>query len=509
MNEPPRRPSRRSRWITRSDAYALRPRRRRCDRTADAGAGMRRRVGPRGHRADRRPRRTSSAARAQEPAAVRPVRDLRRRVAPRPGRQHARMQTPLPIADEAPEVEPSIDLDAIAVARAGRSRCRRASSTRPPRASLSIYERELATVDEQRERRPRCGSRPAGCASGSATPIARARTTTPRCSPIRARPPRCAACAGSRARAATSLEATRQLDAELAVAGALERRPLAHYRIDLLIASGEQDLARVAVGELLDQRAVGRPRAARAARARVPRRPRRRVRRRARAARPRGQRPRAARGGAVGARRARRPSERQRGAPRRWFAAAAESDPASLAARLGAIRQAAAPADGDARPRALLDLARQVEPTDPTPPPRPRVRAQQWAAAASPALPPRELATGRGAARSARRRGSPPRPPSAAADPARGAARSRTGRDARPRRPSAPTPPRAPPSSIPRAAPSCGRARSRSIPATTTPRRSCAPRTSRPRRRGRDRRRPRRRRRRRARARPAARRATA
>src|SRR5262249_26335422 len=47
-------------------------------------------------------------------------------------------------------------------------------------------------------------------------------------------------------------EATRHLDAELAVAGPLERRALALHRVDLLMASGEQDLARVAVGELLD-----------------------------------------------------------------------------------------------------------------------------------------------------------------------------------------------------------------------------------------------------------------
>src|SRR5262249_8181617 len=47
-------------------------------------------------------------------------------------------------------------------------------------------------------------------------------------------------------------EATRMLDAEIAVARALERRPLGHYRIDRRLASGEQDLARVAVGELLD-----------------------------------------------------------------------------------------------------------------------------------------------------------------------------------------------------------------------------------------------------------------
>ncbi len=46
--------------------------------------------------------------------------------------------------------------------------------------------------------------------------------------------------------------ATRQLDSELEIAGALERRPLGHYRADLLMAAAEQDLARVAVGDMLD-----------------------------------------------------------------------------------------------------------------------------------------------------------------------------------------------------------------------------------------------------------------
>jgi cellulose synthase operon protein C len=46
--------------------------------------------------------------------------------------------------------------------------------------------------------------------------------------------------------------ATHQLDAELEVAGSLERRALGHYRTDLLMAAAEQDLARVAVGEMLD-----------------------------------------------------------------------------------------------------------------------------------------------------------------------------------------------------------------------------------------------------------------
>jgi|GEM_PF-1995126 len=48
-------------------------------------------------------------------------------------------------------------------------------------------------------------------------------------------------------------EATTHLDAELGIAGPLERRALALHRVDLLMAASEQDLARVAVGELLDE----------------------------------------------------------------------------------------------------------------------------------------------------------------------------------------------------------------------------------------------------------------
>lgn len=48
-------------------------------------------------------------------------------------------------------------------------------------------------------------------------------------------------------------EATTHLDAELGIAGPLERRALALHRVDLLMAASEQDLARVAVGELIDE----------------------------------------------------------------------------------------------------------------------------------------------------------------------------------------------------------------------------------------------------------------
>lgn len=48
-------------------------------------------------------------------------------------------------------------------------------------------------------------------------------------------------------------EATRWLEVELPLAGPLERRALGLHRVDLLMAAGEQDLARVSVGELIDQ----------------------------------------------------------------------------------------------------------------------------------------------------------------------------------------------------------------------------------------------------------------
>jgi len=48
-------------------------------------------------------------------------------------------------------------------------------------------------------------------------------------------------------------EAVRHLDAEIELASSRERRALAAYRADLLMAIGEQDVARVAVGDLVDE----------------------------------------------------------------------------------------------------------------------------------------------------------------------------------------------------------------------------------------------------------------
>src|SRR6185295_15939100 len=61
-----------------------------------------------------------------------------------------------------------------------------------------------------------------------------------------------------------------------------------------------------------------------------------------------------------------------------WFSAAAESDPTALAALLGAIRQATGANQAEAAGRALVDLARQVEVSDPITAAAAAVRAQQW-----------------------------------------------------------------------------------------------------------------------------------
>ncbi|HWM88888.1 MAG TPA: hypothetical protein VNO33_23720, partial [Kofleriaceae bacterium] len=49
------------------------------------------------------------------------------------------------------------------------------------------------------------------------------------------------------------IEAVRHLDAEIELASSRERRALASHRADLLMAIGEQDVARVAVGDLVDE----------------------------------------------------------------------------------------------------------------------------------------------------------------------------------------------------------------------------------------------------------------
>jgi lipopolysaccharide biosynthesis regulator YciM len=269
-------------------------------------------------------------------------------------------------ADEQPENEPVVDLDAVG-----------ADSTWPEQQAplatadldednaglLQVYEREIPTVDE-----------PIALA---ALHVEAGRLCERVGDPDRARAHYDAALlADPRATAALRrlrglaraegdlIEATRQLDAEIAVAGALERRPLGHYRVDLLMASGEHDLARVAVGELLD----AAPSDLRALLAQLE------------LAFVDG---RADEFGSALEQLARAVSDNElRAAVQQaramlaahhndaagaasWFAAATESDPGSLGARFGAIREAAAARDGAAAARAMVDLASGLVELDP------------------------------------------------------------------------------------------------------------------------------------------------
>ena len=242
--------------------------------------------------------------------------------------------------------------------------------------SLLIYERELATVDESAA--SAALRIEAGRLCERLTDLDRARAHYD--AALLADPRATAALRGLRrlARASGDLvEAVRHLDAEIAVAGALERRPLGHYRIDLLMASGDQDLARVAVGEVLDSA----PSDVRALLAHLelafldgradefgsgleqlahavtdPE----------------------LRAAVQSARGALAAHHNETAAAATWFAAAAESDPTSLSARIGAVRHAAAQANGVEAGRALLDLARNIEVADPITAAAAALRAQQW-----------------------------------------------------------------------------------------------------------------------------------
>jgi tetratricopeptide (TPR) repeat protein len=116
---------------------------------------------------------------------------------------------------------------------------------------LEAYERELPAIDDsvvEAAMRLECGRLASGLGD-----VERARAhfdaallADPRCTP---------ALRGLRqlARAAADWdEVGRLLEAELAVSGTLERRALALHRVDVLVAAGELDQARVGVGELLD-----------------------------------------------------------------------------------------------------------------------------------------------------------------------------------------------------------------------------------------------------------------
>ena len=281
-------------------------------------------------------------------------------------------------APHAAENEPMLDVDSVARGWPEQAPLVASSALdEVSAAALLVYEREVATLDES--------------ATSAALRIEAARLCERLSDLERARvhydaalladPRATAALRGLRriARASGDLaEATRYLDSEIAVAGALERRPLGHYRVDLLMASGEQDLARVAVGEILDNapsdirallaqlelafldgradefgvaleqiaQAVSDPELRAAAQS---------VR------------------GALAA------HHNDAAAAVTWFSAAAESDPQAIAPRLGAVRQAVARADGEAAAAALLDLARQVEANDRITAAATAIRAQEWA----------------------------------------------------------------------------------------------------------------------------------
>ncbi len=291
-----------------------------------------------------------------------------------------RLVSSLPVEIDA-AVEPEGQLDLDGAVRAWPEQISPLATTALDEAAaqvLLIYERELATLDESSA--SAALRIEAGRLCERLTDHDRARAHYD--AALLADPRATAALRGLRrlARASGDLvEAVRHLDAEIAVAGALERRPLGHYRIDLLMASGDQDLARVAVGEVLDSA----PSDVRALLAHLelafldgradefgsgleqlahavtdPE----------------------LRAAVQSARGALAAHHNETVAAATWFAAAAESDPTSLAARLGAVRHAAAQADGAEAGRALLDLARNIETADPISAAAAALRAQQWTA---------------------------------------------------------------------------------------------------------------------------------
>ncbi|MFN0248057.1 MAG: hypothetical protein ACKV2T_14295 [Kofleriaceae bacterium] len=293
------------------------------------------------------------------------------------GTRAIRLQTSIPVEVEAPDPEPEIDLEAPVrgwpeqVAPLASNALDEAAAQ-----SLLVYERELSTLDDSAATANLRIEAGRLCERLTDADRARAHYDAALLADPRATP----ALRGLRrlARASGDLvEAVRHLDAEIAVAGALERRPLGHYRIDLLMASNDQDLARVAVGEILDSapsdvRALlahlelafldGRADEFGSALEQL------------------------ARvitdselcAAVQSARGALAAHHNDAVAAATYFAAAAESDPASLSARIGAIRHAAAQANGDEAGRALLDLARRIESVDPITAAAAAIRAQQW-----------------------------------------------------------------------------------------------------------------------------------
>jgi hypothetical protein len=277
---------------------------------------------------------------------------------------------------EPPELEPTIDLEAVQLPEQVQP-LPSSQLDDDAAAALVVYERELASVDESSTSAALRVEAGRLCERLGDVDRARAHYDAA----LLADPRATAALRGLRriARASSDLvEATRQLDAEIAVAGALEKRPLAHYRVDLLLASGEQDLARVAAGELLDSapsdvRALlaqlelafldGRADEFGTALEHL-----------AHAVTDN-----ELRAAAQVARGLLATQHADHAGAATWFAAAAESDPGSLGARFGAIGHASAAGDRAAAAAAYLELARQLETTDPATCAALALRAQHWA----------------------------------------------------------------------------------------------------------------------------------
>ena len=289
-----------------------------------------------------------------------------------------RAATPIPVEAEGPALpEPELDLDTL-----GKTWPEQAAPLRTVELdeaaaqSLLVYEREVATLDDSETSAALRIEAGRLCERLSDLERARAHYDAA----LLADPRATAALRGLRriARASGDLaEATHHVDTEIAVAGALERRPLGHYRIDLLMASGEQDLARVAVGEILDSApsdvrallahlelafldgradefGLGLEQLAHAVSDNE------------------------LRAAVQSARGILAAHHNDTAAAAGWFTAAGESDPTAIAARLGAIRYASAQANGESAARALVDLARQVEAGDPIAAAAAAIRAQAW-----------------------------------------------------------------------------------------------------------------------------------
>ena len=177
-------------------------------------------------------------------------------------------------------------------------------------------------------------------------------------------------------------EASRLIEIELALAGARERGALRRYRLDMLMATGEHDVARVAAGEILDDTPHDLPAllaqlelallddradefgSALERIAEVVTDPG--LRATVQSAR-----------GILSAR------DGNHAEAARWWSSAAEAAPGALATRLGTLRYAAAQGQAETASAALFDLACQVEAEDPVTAAALAMRAQLWASGSS------------------------------------------------------------------------------------------------------------------------------